>query len=285
MINTTGIHCKVSCNEELRRFLFTGTEFSSLKDQMKVVLGLNDEEFVLKYKDEEGDLITLSSNEELYFAISSAVDKGPLRLQAVVIDPNTKLNIGEKRPFEGCDRTQWKKKKWDERHERYHERNEKKHDKNDRKCEKRKKWEGKRSEKIEASKQHLREAIEKFSQMPPPQGFDWRQKKIEHLTNKLAWLESFSLEGGSPKSKPPKWNALTPEQKDQVEVLKAQIRSLKSPICELKAQIHSKKSEWPNAPEDRKFELSVEITKLKMEIKQLKEQIEPLKQQLSQIKH
>jgi len=276
------IHCKVSCNDQIRRFLYTGTEFSSLRDQIKVVLGLNDKEFVLKYKDDEGDMITLSSNEELHFAIASTDQKGPLRLQAVVIDPNAKQNIGEKRPYEGCDRKQWKKKKWDERNEKNHERKEKK-------CENRKKWEGKKGEQIEARKQHLREVIEKISQIPPPtQGFDWRQKKIDHLKNKLAWLESFPAEGSSshgPNSKSPKWAALTPEQKEQVEVLKAQIRSLKSPICELKSQIHSKKSEWPNAPEDRKFELSVEITKLKMEIKQLKEQIEPLKQQLSQIKH
>jgi len=119
-MESTGIHCKVSCNEELRRFLFTGTEFSSLLDQIKVVLGLNDKEFVLKYKDDEGDMITLSSTEELNFAITSTVEKGPLRLQAVVIDPNAKLNIGEKRPFEGCDRKQWKKKKWE------NEKNEKK---------------------------------------------------------------------------------------------------------------------------------------------------------------
>jgi prefoldin subunit 5 len=278
MIETTGIHCKVSCNDELRRFLYTGTEFSSLRDQIKVVLGLHDKEFVLKYKDDEDDMITLSSNEELNFAIASTAQKGTLRLQAVVIDPNEKQTTGEKRPFEGCDRKQWKKK-WDEKN---HERNEKK-------CDKRKKWEDKRGEKIESRKQHLREAIEKISKIPPPsQGFDWRQKKLDHLKNKLAWLESFPADGGpsnSPNSKPPKWAALTPEQKEQVEVLKAQIRSLRSPICELKAKIHSKKSEWPDASEDRKFELSVEITKLKMEIKQLKEQIEPLKQQLSQIKH
>jgi len=129
---STGIHCKVSCNEELRRFLYTGTEFSSLRDQIKVVLGLNDKEFVLKYKDDEGDMITLSSNEELHFAIASTDQKGPLRLQAVVIDPNAKQNIGEKRPYEGCDRKQWKKKKWDERNEKNHERKEKKNVKTER---------------------------------------------------------------------------------------------------------------------------------------------------------
>jgi len=54
----------------------------------------------------------------------------------------------------------------------------KKSDKHEKKCEKRKLWESKRGEKIESRKQHLREVIERLSQLPPPtQGFDWRQKK------------------------------------------------------------------------------------------------------------
>jgi len=63
------IHCKVSCNDQFRRFLFIGTEFSSLFSQVHQLLAL-DKEFVLKYKDNEGDLITLASNEELACALN-----------------------------------------------------------------------------------------------------------------------------------------------------------------------------------------------------------------------
>jgi len=79
------IHCKVSCNEqEFRRFLFVGTEFSSLFSQVQQLLAL-DKEFVLKYKDVDGDLITLTSNEELACALGYS-DGNILRLVAVPKD-------------------------------------------------------------------------------------------------------------------------------------------------------------------------------------------------------
>jgi len=78
-----GIHCKVACNDQYRRFLFTGTEFNSLNEQVKNLLNLDGKEFVLKYKDNEGDLITISTNEELSFAISFS-DGSLLRLTASV---------------------------------------------------------------------------------------------------------------------------------------------------------------------------------------------------------
>jgi len=63
------IHCKLSCNDQFRRFLFVGTEYSSLFAQVQQLLAL-DKEFVLKYKDNDGDLITLTSNEELACALN-----------------------------------------------------------------------------------------------------------------------------------------------------------------------------------------------------------------------
>jgi len=75
------IHCKVSCNDQFRRFLFVGTEFGYLFSQVQQLLAL-DKEFVLKYKDTDGDLITLTSNEELACALSYS-DGNLLRLVAV----------------------------------------------------------------------------------------------------------------------------------------------------------------------------------------------------------
>jgi len=76
------IHCKVSCNDQFRRFLFVGTEFSSLFAQVQQLLAL-DKEFVLKYKDTDGDLITLTSNEELVCALNYS-DGDLLRLFVVL---------------------------------------------------------------------------------------------------------------------------------------------------------------------------------------------------------
>jgi len=78
------IHCKVSFNEQFRRFLFVGTEFGSLYAQVQQMLAL-DKEFVLKYKDIEGDLITLASNEELACALNYS-DGNILRLFALPKD-------------------------------------------------------------------------------------------------------------------------------------------------------------------------------------------------------
>jgi len=83
MQSSTGIHCKVACNNQFRRFLFVGTEFSSLYCQVKCLLNLNDKEFVLKYKDNEGDMITISSDEELACALSLS-NGSLLRLSASV---------------------------------------------------------------------------------------------------------------------------------------------------------------------------------------------------------
>jgi len=81
--NNAGMHCKVSCKDQFRRFLFIGTEFSSLYSQAQQLLSLN-KEFVLKYKDNEGDLITISSNEELACALGYS-EGNVLRLTAVPI--------------------------------------------------------------------------------------------------------------------------------------------------------------------------------------------------------
>jgi len=108
---STGIHCKVVCNDQIRRFQFSGTEFSSLQDQVKQLLGLN-REFVLKYKDNEDDMITISSTEELACAIdiSHKNDGGLIRLtvypneQPTVVssDVPTHIPFNHPEPREFC---------------------------------------------------------------------------------------------------------------------------------------------------------------------------------------
>jgi hypothetical protein len=84
---TTGIHCKVICNDQIRRFQFSGTEFSSLQHQVNQLLGLN-REFVLKYKDNENDMITISSTEELSCAIEISQKENRLfRLTVFLNEP------------------------------------------------------------------------------------------------------------------------------------------------------------------------------------------------------
>jgi hypothetical protein len=63
------IHCKLTYNSQIRRFVFSGTGFADLRGQVSQLISLPPDGFVLKYVDNESDLITLSTNEELSLAL------------------------------------------------------------------------------------------------------------------------------------------------------------------------------------------------------------------------
>jgi len=69
--NNNVTHCKVQCGNEFRRFLLPSSQYADLSRQIQKLFGFQDEDkFLLKYTDEEGDMVTISSDEELYFAIT-----------------------------------------------------------------------------------------------------------------------------------------------------------------------------------------------------------------------
>jgi hypothetical protein len=78
--NNNVIPCKLAFNGQNRRFSFCGTEFTQLVEQVSTLIGLPVNGFVLKYVDNESDLITLKTNEEL--ALALAVSEKVLRLKA-----------------------------------------------------------------------------------------------------------------------------------------------------------------------------------------------------------
>jgi len=70
MQTITVTHCKVQYGNEYRRFLYENTQYLPLLAQIKRLFGFSDpEDVILKYKDEDGDMVTISSDEELVFAI------------------------------------------------------------------------------------------------------------------------------------------------------------------------------------------------------------------------
>jgi len=87
MENPNQIHCKLTYLDQVRRFIFTGREFSELTNYVSTILGIPLESFVLKYLDNEGDRITMTSNDDLALAISFS-DK---LLRLVVDVPQTGL--------------------------------------------------------------------------------------------------------------------------------------------------------------------------------------------------
>jgi len=59
------VHVKLQFNDEYRRFFFhRSSKFAELLEKVKAILNLK-EDFVVKYKDEEGEWITISSDMEL----------------------------------------------------------------------------------------------------------------------------------------------------------------------------------------------------------------------------
>jgi hypothetical protein len=82
------IHCKLTYKEQIRRFIFHGTEFSELRGHISNLLSLPIDGFVLKYVDNESDLITLTSNEDL----SLALDISDKLLRLVVDTPSASIH-------------------------------------------------------------------------------------------------------------------------------------------------------------------------------------------------
>jgi hypothetical protein len=109
MIET--IHCKVSFNGQIRRFaLARNTEFISLKETISRLLSLNDE-FVLKYRDDESDYVILESQEEFKTALTLS------SLLRIVVLPKTFSTSS-------CD---GQSQMYRKRHHHYHERKEHHH--------------------------------------------------------------------------------------------------------------------------------------------------------------
>jgi len=68
-VNTEEIHFKVQYGDEYRRFKLENATFTDLVNRIKATFELSEEDpIALKYKDEEGDAITISTEAEFVFA-------------------------------------------------------------------------------------------------------------------------------------------------------------------------------------------------------------------------
>jgi hypothetical protein len=84
---------KINFEEDIRRFEFQGCSAKSLLDKIAEVYGLkNMAKFVLKYKDNEEDLVTISTDSELDFAVKHQLGSENL----LRLDMNMKVSKKEK---------------------------------------------------------------------------------------------------------------------------------------------------------------------------------------------
>jgi len=303
--NETGIHCKLSCNDQFRRFYFIGTEFSSLFSHIQKLLSLNNE-FVLKYKDNEGDLITISSNEELACALSYS-EGGVLRLTASLPTDRPQPTNGPEPSNEFCGYGNFHGRRGGRGfhgrggrfgYDRYEDRS------NDGTEAPRPRgpefWKSKLTFKRDMIQSHLAE-LAKGGELHPEQQHRQAmlQAKLKHIEGRLAKFE----EGGcgrwerrnkrgeehgnfNQKQEKPKEN-ISEETRAQIGSLKTQIQALKPRFKEVKYQLKAKKAALKEikAKGGDVGQLVNEIAQLKEAHKTHKNQIRPLKEQIKALKH
>jgi len=296
------IHCKLTYKDQIRRFLFCGTEFTELRGHVSNLLSLNDG-FVLKYVDNESDLITLTNNEDLYLAL----DLSPKLLRLVVHDtvplniqpPITSLpflpsgtipppSVGNVPSSSGTlPPSSVYPFMHGGRFFPHQEQN--------------------RPSRSEIASQRVQSKIDYFkgllAQTPPE---DWRRQdllnQIQRLEGRLARINSWKEKkrGNCPKhfhkwkkeekrreKKEQKHSPLSPEAVTQIQTLKTQIQSLKPVICQLKVAKKAKKMELDlclQNGEGDKENLWNEILRLKETIMENKKQLSTLKDQIREIR-
>jgi hypothetical protein len=298
--NNTIIHCKLAFNGQNRRFSFYGTEFTQLCEQVSLLIGLPVTGFVLKYVDNESDLITMTSNEEL--AIALAISEKVLRLKA----ESTSSFSAPSSPVVGdCAGHNYHKKHHHHGlHGQHHghghhghhghhgnhgphgHHGHGRHQKGER-CDRKEK-------KIELLKQFL-------SQMPLDESLTPAQAlRKAHLRQKIQKIESrrANWSDKDENCKRRKWEKkckkehkkhqnLSPETRQQIHNLKLQIIAIRPELCQLRIQKKQKKLELRNCLQTGcgdKEAIWQEILDLKQKTAQVKSQIQPFKQSIKDLK-
>jgi len=180
-INNNEIHCKVQYGDEFRRFLLPQGSYASMLEQIRALFNFsNNEELSIKYTDDEGDLVTISSDEELAFAI----ELFPNSVLRLTLTSSASQQCWKGREGSHCgkwahkdDKDRWEKMQA-EKAEFWKAKKTFKAEKRETKkaCKGGEKWESKRA--------HWEAKREKILNDP-----ELRKEKLEHLDNKLKKLQ------------------------------------------------------------------------------------------------
>jgi len=304
--NNSIVHCKLAFNGQNRRFSFYGTGFTQLCEQVSQLIGLPANGFVLKYIDNESDLITVTTNEE--FALALAISERVLRLRAecVSLSPPSSPAVGD---CAGRNHHKMHQHHGHHGHGQYghhghhgqrghHGHGHHGHDR----------FQGERSPISKCDRREKKlEFLKLFlSQMPsdevltPPQALRKAhlRQKIQKLESRRAnwsdreenckgrrkWEKKCNKEN---KKQQQKHCNLSPEAREQVHQLKLQIIAIRPELCQLRLQKKQKKLELRNCLQTGcgdKETIWQEILDLKAKSKQVKARIQPLKQSIQDLK-
>jgi len=286
------IHCKLSYDNQIRRFVITDTGFLSLKYQVAEILGLKDE-FVLKYLDNESDLVTLASDEELQVALDVA-DKV---LRLVVENPAPVISPLQQAA--SVPEGHWR----NNHHHHYGHHGPGTHggkwrgrgggrstfgDRSVDKCEAKK---IQLNMKLDMLKKYLAQLPADNSQLSP---YDVSRKhhlllKINRIEGALLKWDTFNEKDKQKykEEKKAKKRNYSPETEGQIQLLKAQIHSLKPAIYHLKTEIKQKKMELDTCLQTgtgEKEAIWQDILSKKEKLFEIKKEIAPLKENMRILK-
>lgn len=290
-INKKQIHCKLTYNDQIRRFIFYGTEFTDLRGHVSNLLSLPVDGFVLKYVDNESDLITITSNEDLSLALE--ISDKILRLAvecpvpaAAAIPPMTPASPGGHhwgrggRGGRGGHHHHWSHHTGGGNYPQYHPQERGPYFTEDKK--------EKAKMRIQSKINFLKSSMDQFP------ADDWKKQSILMKINRLEgrllrWdavcdkkmeKQKYKEEKKAKKAENKK---LSPEALTQVQTLKSQIASLKPVLYQLKATKKAKKSELELSLQNGQGDKETiwnEILRLKESIHETQKQISALKDQI-----
>jgi len=230
------IHCKVvHSNNDIRRFLFAGRDYNSLKATIAKLFSLN-HEFILKYLDDEGDYVNLDSQNDLNTALE--------------ISPNLiRIKIGNAHdPVSHWDGKRTRKERKRRHPKPDTEKGPRRHN--------RRSWAEK---KLFFISECLKE-LSDDSKLTPRE-----LKKKQRLLKKHQRLESFLSEGHYPKRER---RVLTPEEQKLNSALKSQMLEIRTEAKKLKSRQRDLKLALQNNPGDKV--IKDELDQLKEKKKQFK---------------
>jgi hypothetical protein len=304
--NKKQIHCKLTYNDQIRRFIFNGTEFAELRGHVSNLLSLPVDGFVLKYVDNESDLITITSNEDLNLALELSdkilrlvIESSPFSPTiAGTVFPQTTPTTATALPehfgrgggrgrCRGRGKYQYSRHSgWSNNYPQYPPQENGPYFNEDK--------QEKAKLRIQSKINFLKSSLE---QIPAD---DWKrqalQMKIHRLEGRMLRWDAVSEKKWSKhqrkeekkekKDKKMEHKKLSPEALSEVQILKAQIATLKPVLYQLKATKKAKKGELELALQNGvgdKETVWNEILRLKESIHETQKQISALKDQIHSI--
>jgi hypothetical protein len=270
--NVDTIHVKIIHDDQIRRFLFAGTEFTSLKETISKLLNFNDQ-FVLKYQDDEKDYVILENQEDLDAALSispkllriSVEKKGALPSSfggvppsSVGGSPPSVVGVPPSSVSGGCD----EKMKYRKRHGGPHHHRERPNNNPE--------WKKQRAEKKLAWINQCLADLADESKLAPRDL--WKKQR---LLKKQQKLETFVREGNFGKRER---KVLTPEEEQLNCGIKLQILEIKAEAAKVKGRTRELKIVLQSKPGDQG--ILAELATLKERKGQLRTQKKSLWEQL-----